>query len=92
MLPVAIPGKAPEHTDPQTLTSDWLSRKVEMLLNELGLSAKNVYVDTAAGEHKSAEFTSKYNPNGRIPVFVDHSNNDFVIWSVSSSFVLEFLY
>ena len=56
-----------------------------MLLNELGLSANTVYVDTAAGEHKSAEFTAKYNPNGRIPVLVDHSNNDFVIWSVVPS-------
>ena len=60
-----------------------------MLLNELDLSANNVYVNTAAGEHKSAEFTSKYNPNGRIPVFVDHSNDDFVIWSVSSSVASE---
>lgn len=62
------------------LTLYLLSRKIVMLLNELGLSANTVYVDTAAGEHKSAEFTAKYNPNGRIPVLVDHSNNDFVIW------------
>jgi len=28
---------------------------------------------------KGAEFT-KFNPNGRVPALVDHSNSDFVVW------------
>ncbi len=32
-------------------------------------------------EHKGPEFT-KLNPNGRIPVLIDHANNDFTLWYV----------
>ena len=51
-----------------------------VVLEELSLSYETIYLDFNAGENKSPEFTSKYNPNGRIPVIVDHKNNDFILW------------
>ncbi|KAI0075345.1 glutathione S-transferase C-terminal-like protein [Panus rudis PR-1116 ss-1] len=54
--------------------------KVAFLLEELGLTYETKFLNFQAGEHKSPEFTSKYNPNGRIPVLVDHHNNDYTIW------------
>ncbi|THH28336.1 hypothetical protein EUX98_g5837 [Antrodiella citrinella] len=56
--------------------------KIASFLNELGLSYETIYLDlfgARAGEHKKPEFL-KLNPNGRIPVLIDHKNNDLVIW------------
>lgn len=54
-------------------------RKVAIVLEELGLEYRSLYLDVKAGEHKGPEHT-KFNPNGRIPTLIDHKNNDFVIW------------
>lgn len=54
------------------------------VLEELGLTYESIYLDLNAGEHKKPEFT-KYNPNGRIPVLIDHENSDFVLWYVISA-------
>ena len=56
-------------------------RKVAFVLAELGLSYEPKYLDLNKGDQKSPEYT-QYNPNGRIPTLVDHSNNDFTIWCV----------
>jgi len=53
--------------------------KVALVLAELGLEYDSVYLDFGANEHKAPEFT-KFNPNGRIPALVDHSNNEFAVW------------
>ncbi|EED79515.1 predicted protein [Postia placenta Mad-698-R] len=55
--------------------------KVVFVLNELGLKYENVYIDLDFQKpgYQDPEFT-KYNPNGRIPVLIDHHNNDFVVW------------
>ncbi|KAI0372096.1 glutathione S-transferase C-terminal-like protein [Pilatotrama ljubarskyi] len=53
--------------------------KVALVLHELGLEYETVNVDTTKNEQKSPEFL-KLNPNGRVPVLVDHNNNDFTIW------------
>ncbi len=54
-------------------------RKVAIVLEELGLEYRSLYLDVRAGEHKGPEHT-KFNPNGRIPTLIDHKNDDFVIW------------
>ena len=51
-----------------------------IVLEELGLTYETVFLDFGKGEHKAPEYTSKYNPNGRIPAIVDHKNNDFILW------------
>jgi glutathione S-transferase len=56
--------------------------KVTMLLHELGFADDyelKMVPFAGPGNHKDPAYT-KYNPNGRTPAFVDHSNNDFVIW------------
>ncbi|KAI0343560.1 glutathione transferase Ure2p5 [Trametopsis cervina] len=53
--------------------------KVAMVLEELGLTFEEIFLDFAKGEHKDPSHT-KYNPNGRIPTLIDHKNNDFVLW------------
>ncbi|KAI9065645.1 glutathione transferase Ure2p class [Trametes sanguinea] len=53
--------------------------KVAFVLQELGLEYNVVSTNIQTGEHKQPEFT-KLNPNGRVPVLVDHSNGDFTIW------------
>ncbi|KAI0087066.1 glutathione transferase Ure2p5 [Irpex rosettiformis] len=53
--------------------------KVVMVLEELGLTYHEIFVDFAKLEHKDPSHT-KYNPNGRIPTLIDHTNNDFAIW------------
>ncbi|KAI0670748.1 glutathione S-transferase [Trametes maxima] len=53
--------------------------KVAIVLEELGLSYKSLYLDFSKNEQKSPEHL-KYNPNGRIPTLIDHENNDFAIW------------
>lgn len=53
--------------------------KVAIVLNELGLEFESIYLDFNKGEQKEEKHT-KYNPNGRIPTLIDHSNNDLAIW------------
>ncbi|PSS08895.1 hypothetical protein PHLCEN_2v3385 [Hermanssonia centrifuga] len=53
--------------------------KVAVVLAELGLTYETIYLEFEDGEHKAPSFT-KFNPNGRIPVLIDHKNNDFVLW------------
>ncbi|OSX62343.1 hypothetical protein POSPLADRAFT_1056933 [Postia placenta MAD-698-R-SB12] len=53
--------------------------KTAFILTELGLSYETIYLDFMTGEHKAPEYT-KYNPNGRVPALIDHSNSDFVVW------------
>ncbi|KAL6306220.1 glutathione S-transferase C-terminal-like protein [Sparassis latifolia] len=58
----------------KTGTNGW---KVAIVLVELGLSFDSIYLDFT--EVKQVAHT-KFNPNGRIPTLIDHSNNDFVVW------------
>ena len=46
-------------------------RKVYIMLEELGLPYKEIFVDVWKGDNYLPEFR-KVNPNGRIPVIVDH--------------------
>lgn len=55
-------------------------RKVAAVLEELGLTYESIYLDFGKGEHKAPEYTTKFNPNGRIPAIIDHKNNDFILW------------
>jgi hypothetical protein len=43
------------------------------------LTYETKYLDFGKQEQKSAEFLAQ-NPNGRIPLLVDHQNNDFKVW------------
>ena len=52
-----------------------------MVLRELGLTFEVQYLNLGKKEHKAPGFT-EYNPNGRIPVIIDHHHNDFVVWYV----------
>ena len=60
------------------LISGWL-RKVAIVLEELGLTYESKYLDFQKGEQKAPEHT-QYNPNGRIPTLIDHTNGDFAVW------------
>jgi len=53
--------------------------KVSITLEELGLPYDLRVLDLTAGEQKRAEFLA-LNPNGRIPVIVDHTADDFVVF------------
>ena len=53
--------------------------KVAMALEELNLSYTVKYIDLAAGDQHKPEFLAM-NPNGRIPVIVDHDAGDLVIF------------
>ena len=53
--------------------------KVAMALEELNLSYTVKYIDLAAGDQHKREFLAM-NPNGRIPVIVDHDADDLVIF------------
>ena len=53
--------------------------KVAMALEELNLSYTVKYIDLAAGDQHKPEFLAM-NPNGRIPVIVDHDADDLVIF------------
>jgi GST-like protein len=46
-------------------------RKVYIMLEELGLPYKEIFVDVWKGDNYGPEFR-KVNPNGKIPVIVDH--------------------
>ena len=48
-----------------------------VVLEELSLSYETIYLDLYKQESKHPEFL-KLNPNGRIPVLIDHENGDFI--------------
>ncbi len=53
--------------------------KVTVMLEEIGADYTLYPVNLSAGEQKTADFLAM-NPNGRIPVIVDRSNNDFTVF------------
>jgi len=53
--------------------------KVSIMLEETGMDYSVHSIDLGKGEQKSPEFLAM-NPNGRIPVIVDHENDDFVVF------------
>ena len=53
--------------------------KVSILLEELKLPYNVVSIELEKKEQKKTEFL-KLNPNGRIPIIVDHENNDFTVF------------
>ncbi len=53
--------------------------KISIALEELGLPYQLRVLDLAANEQKQPEFLA-LNPNGRIPVIVDHDEDDFVVF------------
>ncbi|MBP8805335.1 MAG: glutathione S-transferase N-terminal domain-containing protein [Kofleriaceae bacterium] len=53
--------------------------KVSIALEELALPYRVHAVDLAAGEQKRSDFLA-LNPNGRIPVIVDHDAEDFAVF------------
>ena len=52
--------------------------KASIALEELGIDYDVEYLHFNKNEQKTPEFL-KLNPNGRIPVIVDHDNDDFVL-------------
>ena len=53
--------------------------KVSILLEELGLPYNVIPVDLDKLDQKKPEFL-KLNPNGKIPIIIDHENNDFAVF------------
>jgi GST-like protein len=53
--------------------------KVSIMLEEIGLDYEVHAIDLGKQEQKAPEFLAM-NPNGRIPVIVDHDNDDFVVF------------
>lgn len=53
--------------------------KVSIMLEETGLPYSVHAIDLGKGEQKTPEFLAM-NPNGRIPVIVDHDNDEFVVF------------
>ncbi|MCW8873528.1 MAG: glutathione S-transferase N-terminal domain-containing protein [Xanthomonadales bacterium] len=53
--------------------------KASIMLEETGMDYTVHAIDLAKGEQKTPEFLAM-NPNGRIPVIVDHDNDDFVVF------------
>ena len=53
--------------------------KVSIMLEETGLDYEVHTIELAKQEQKTPEFLAM-NPNGRIPVIVDHDNDDFVVF------------
>lgn len=53
--------------------------KAAMVLEELSLDYKVKNVDLAAGDQHKPQFL-KMNPNGRIPVIVDHDADGLIIF------------
>lgn len=53
--------------------------KVSIMLEEIGLDYVVHPIDLGKQEQKDPEFLAM-NPNGRIPVIVDHDNEDFVVF------------
>jgi len=53
--------------------------KASVALEEMGIEYTYRAISFEAGEQKAPEFLS-LNPNGRIPVIVDHDNDDFAVF------------
>ncbi len=53
--------------------------KISIMLEEIGLDYEIHEIDLAKQEQKTPEFLAM-NPNGRIPVIVDHDNDDFTVF------------
>ena len=53
--------------------------KISIMLEECGIPYSFKHIDLGSKEQKQDWFL-KMNPNGRIPVIVDHTNNDFVVF------------
>jgi GST-like protein len=53
--------------------------KISIMLEETGLDYSVHPIDLLKQEQKEPEFLAM-NPNGRIPVIVDHDNDDFVVF------------
>lgn len=53
--------------------------KISIMLEETGLDYTVHAIDLGKEEQKEPEFLAM-NPNGRIPVIVDHDNDDFVVF------------
>lgn len=53
--------------------------KVSIMLEEIGMPYTVHAIDLLKGEQKTPEFLAM-NPNGRIPVIVDHDNDEFVVF------------
>ena len=53
--------------------------KISIMLEEIGLDYSVHEINLGKQEQKSPEFLAM-NPNGRIPVIVDHDNGDFVVF------------
>ena len=64
----------------------YLTRKVAVVLEELGLTYESIYLDFGKEEQKKSPHVD-YNPNGRIPTIIDHKNGDFVIWESNAIFL-----
>ena len=62
--------------------------KVHLMLEELAVDYTSVRLSLGKEEQKSPEFL-KINPNGRIPVLVDHDAGDFII--IESGAILQYL-
>lgn len=58
------------------------------VLNILGLSYQPRHLDWMKGEIKGPEHT-KFNPNGRTPTLIDHSNDDYSVWYVYTSQIID---
>ena len=54
-------------------------QKISIALEEMQLPYHLINVKLLENEQKTPDFLSK-NPNGRIPVIVDHENDDFVLF------------
>lgn len=55
-------------------------RKVAIMIEELNIPHRTHLIDIESGQQKSAEFLAK-NPNGKIPVIVDHATNKTIFES-----------
>lgn len=61
-------------------------QKISIFLEELGIPYKTTAIDLGADDQKKPDFL-KINPNGRIPVIVDHSRNDFPVFESGAIFL-----
>ncbi|ONH66289.1 Protein URE2 [Cyberlindnera fabianii] len=53
--------------------------KVAIVLSELGLDYRTVFLDFNAGEQRAPEFV-QINPNARVPALIDHSADQLSLW------------
>ena len=62
--------------------------KIHIALEEIGAKYKSAHVDFSKDDQKSSAFL-KLNPNGRIPVLIDHDEDNFAI--IESGAILLYL-